>query len=276
MARKKTAAPGGDRAKAIATIEPVPLTASTEAALAPAVGSGRGFARLQGAGGEVVREDGITRVTGRDYAMRGGTVPAAEVYFVDDAKPRDEGPWIGEADKLAWVDAATGYECIVMRSNPRGYLSGYVGVPEGHPLFGWNHAAIPDELGVEVHGGLTYSRVCDEGPSPRRRLVSEVRRICHVYVEAPLVHATGHRAHPGQWWFGFQCDHVYDVVPGDRIGTRRFMGAETEAEYRDDSYVVREVRNLAAQLRAIADGRPVPPREGPPIPAIGLDPQGGR
>jgi hypothetical protein len=131
-------------------------------------------------------------------------------------------------------------------------------------------------MGIEVHGGLTYSRACDDGPNPRRRLVSEVRRICHVIVEARLEHATGHRAHPGQWWFGFQCDQVYDVVPGDRIGADRFMGAETHAEYRDDAYLVREVRNLAAQLRAIADGLPVPPRQGPPLPPIGLDPQRGR
>jgi hypothetical protein len=53
------------------------------------------------------------------------------------------------------------------------------------------------------------------------------------------------------------------------------MGAETASEYRDDGYVVREVLNLAAQLKAIADGRPVPVREGPPLPAIGLDPRRG-
>lgn len=275
MARKKTAVPGGDNPKALATMDPQPLTATTEAALGLIIGGCRGIAKLQGTGGEVLREDGITRVTGRDYATRDGTVPAAEVYFDNSARLRGDGPWLGEADKLAWVDPVTGYECIVMRNNPRGFLSGYVGVPKDHPLFGWDHAAIPDDIGIEVHGGLTYSRVCDEGPGPRRRLVSEIRRICHVIVEAPLEHATEYRAHPGQWWFGFQCDHVYDVVPDEPVGPQRFMGAETHAEYRDDAYVVREVRNLAQQLKAIADKRPIPARDGPPLPAVGLDPQRG-
>jgi hypothetical protein len=116
----------------------------------------------------------------------------------------------------------------MMRHNPRGFLSGNVGVPEGHPLFGWDHAAIPDDLGIEVHGGLTYSRICQEGPGPQRTLVSEVRRICHVVVGVlPLEHATGYCAHPGQWWFGFECDHVYDVVPGERSGRQRSDGSES-------------------------------------------------
>jgi hypothetical protein len=50
------------------------------------------------------------------------------------------------------------------------------------------------------------------------------------------------------------------------------MVAETPAEYRDDAYVIREITNLAAQLKAIADGEPVPAREGPPLPPIGLEP----
>lgn len=275
MAKNVTAAPRGSKSKGLAVLERTQLTAAAEVALAPVIGSGRGIARLRGTGGDVEREDGVTRVTGRDYATREGTVHAAEIYFVDGAGTRADGVWLGEADKIAWVDPESGYECIVMRNNPRGFLSGYVGVPEGHPLFGWDHAAIAHDLGIDVHGGLTYSRICDEGPSPRRRLVTEVHRICHV-IEAPLEHATAHRAHSGQWWFGFQCDHVYDVVPGERTGAQRFMGAETHAEYRDDAYVVREVRNLATQLRAIADGRPVPPREGQALPAIGLDPLGSR
>ena len=46
--------------------------------------------------------------------------------------------------------------------------------------------------------------------------------------------------------------------------------------YRDDAYVLREVTNLAAQLRAIADGAPTPKREGPPLPPASVDAKRGR
>jgi hypothetical protein len=233
---------------------------------------------MPGTDGEIVSQDGVVRISGRDYSTTAGMVPAAEIYFAKDGMPDEEGPWLGEADKLAWVDPATGLECIMLRDHPNGFLSGYVGVPESHPLFGWDHEAVPSNLGIEVHGGLTYSRICGEGPSPQPRLITEVRRICHVVVvvgTAPLRHGSDHRVHEGQWWFGFDCNHLYDVVPGRKYDRPRFMGAETDAEYRDDGYVVREIRNLAAQLKAIQDGRPIPAREGPPLPPACLDPRAG-
>lgn len=273
MVRKKTAAA---RSKALAALEPQPLAGADTSALAASIGSKGALAKIIGTGGEIFRQDGVTRVSGRDYATSDGLVPAAEIYFAKDGMPNEGGPWLGEADKVAWVDPLTGFECIMMRDHPNGFLSGYVGVPAGHPLFGWEHDAVPTGLGIEVHGGLTYSRICDEGPSPQRRLITEVRRICHVVVgEVPLKHATEHRVGEGQWWFGFDCNHLYDVVPRRVRDRNRFMGAETEAEYRDDGYVVREIRNLAKQLRAIADGLPMPPRDGPPLPPAGLDPHTG-
>jgi hypothetical protein len=79
----------------------------------------------------------------------------------------------------------------------------------------------------------------------------------------------------GQWWFGFDCNHIFDVVPS-RVGDRQsLIGAGIDARYRDDGYVVREIRNLAAQLAAIRDGRPIPARDGPPLPPIGLKPSVG-
>ncbi len=262
------------RSKALAVPKLRPLATAGMTALGDVIGS-EAIRKLPGEGGEVVYEGGVVRVTGRNYATRLGTVPDPEIYFAESARPTGAGPWLGEADKLSWVDPATGLECIMLR-NPEGYLSGYVGVPETHPMFGWDHEAVPVGIGIEVHGGLTYSRVCQSGPNPARRLIVELRRICHVVVGVePVRHATDHRAHAAQWWFGFDCNHLYDVVP-DRKGQadrRRFMAAETAAEYRDDGYVVREIRNLAAQLKAIHDGRPMPEREGPPLPPMGLDPR---
>ena len=38
-------------------------------------------------------------------------------------------------------------------ATPMGHRCGYVGVPEGHPMYGKHY----DEVDVDVHGGLTYS-----------------------------------------------------------------------------------------------------------------------
>ncbi len=176
---------------------------------------------------------------------------------------------------MAWKDAATGYECIMLRERPGGYLRGFVGVEPGHPLYGFDHDAVPAELDVEVHGGLTYSAVCQDGPSPQRRLIYEVRRICHVPVGyVPVVNATNHRpAHDAAWWFGFGCNHVYDIVPNERLDRRRFLAHETGAAFRDEAYVYGQIVDLAAQFRAIADGAPKPPRTSAPPPPLGLDPK---
>lgn len=270
MTTKKTTG----RSKALAVPKPQPLATTGMTALGDVIGW-EAIRKLSGEGGEVVSEGGVVRVTGRDYATRLGTVPDPDIYFAQGEKPTGAGPWLGEADKLSWVDPATGLECIMLR-NPEGFLSGYVGVPKTHPMSGWDHEAVPVGIGIEVHGGLAYSRVCQSGPNPARRLIVEFRRICHVVVGVePVRHATDHRPHADQWWFGFDCNHLYDVVPGRKgqADRWRFMAAETAAEYRDDGYVVREILNLAAQLKAIHDERPMPARQGPPLPAMGLDPR---
>lgn len=273
MVKKKA---GTGRSKALAALEPQPLIGMDTNALAVTIGSRAALAKIAGMGGEVFHQDGVARVSGRDYATSEGTVPAAEIYFAKNGMPREEGPWLGEADKVAWIDPPSGLECIMLRDHPRGFLSGYVGVGEGHPLFGWDHEAVPADLGIEVHGGLTYSHICDDGPSPEPRLIRELQRICHVVVgELPLTHATDHRVGEGQWWFGFDCNHLYDVVPGELRDRQNPKGAGIEARYRDDAYVVREIHNLAAQLAAIRDGQPSPAREGPPLPPISLDPKAG-
>lgn len=272
MSTKTTPTSHNQKSKSVAVVAQ-PLTPTLEKQLSPVLGSEFALRKLSGSGGQVTREDGVTRIVGRDYATSSEMVPTAEIYFVNGSKPREEGPWLGEADKVSWIDPATGYECIVMRDDRGGFLSGFVGVPDCHPLFGWSHDAIPVELGIQVHGDLTYSRICQDGPSPHRSLVDEARRVCHAVVERePVRNATEHRAGEGHWWFGFHCNHLYDVVPKNPRDRHRFMGPETSAEYRDDGYVVREVLNLAMQLNAIAKGEPVPPRMGPPLPPVGLDP----
>lgn len=145
-----------------------------------------------------------------------------------------EGPWADEPDKAVWVHP-NGLDCMIHRG-PSGALCGYVGVPEDHPLFGTSY----DEVGVDVHGGLTYSNKCQEGEDP-------AFGICHV-------------PQPGRpdnvWWFGFDCAHCDDFTPRTDALLRKhgadidlFPGKE---HYRTFAYVEAEVNRLAEQIRAFA------------------------
>lgn len=238
-----------------------------------------------GAHGAAFRQDDVTLVVGQVYPMGDREVVVDAAYYVGGGAGHAGAPApaarLGGADKLAWKDEATGYECIIIRDTRDGYLRGFVGVDPAHPLYGFEHEAVPADLDIEVHGGLTYSAQCERGPSPAPRLLQEARSICHVQIRpavyAPAANATDHRPeHDDAWWFGFQCNQVYDKVPG-RVGDRMpFLAAETGTTFRDESYVFGQVVDLAAQLRAIADGRPKPVRTGAPPPPLGLDPKKAR
>ena len=236
-----------------------------------------------GDNGMITREPGVALVSGQSYQLGDHTV-VAEAYYIGDHPKDGRNGRLGEADKLAWRDPASGYECIMMRKMRGGPLGGYVAVPRGHPLFGFEADAVPPDLEIEVHGGLSYSAICDEGPSPSLRLIDEAQRICHVRARAPryaqVEHATDYRAggdtHEQAWWFGFECNQVYDAVPSPPGERARFLKSETGAVIRDEAYVCDQVVDLAAQLRAIGDGRPKPKRTGMAPPPLGLDPSKAR
>lgn len=110
-----------------------------------------------------------------------------------------------------------------MRQEHHGALCGYVGVPRTHPLHRQPVETLEPDL--EVHGGLTYSGACSG-------------KICHT-------------PEPGEpddvWWFGFDCAHAFDIIPGMQFGT-----AGPRYEYRTLEYVTKEVNQLAEQLAALA------------------------
>jgi hypothetical protein len=223
------------------------------------------------AAGDIARDGDVVRVTGRTYSA--GTLPLdnATVFFIG-SRHRHDGPARGEADKVAWQDPATGLECIIMRDPKAGNLRGFVGVPAGHPLFGYKHDAIPADVGIEVHGGLTYSAACDVSAD---KLGREARSICHVTVVVKKEsYATSHRPVDDAWWFGFECNLPQDLLPDVHQGINERDG--TRRTYRDDEYVANEVLNLAAQMQAIAERQPMPLRFGPPLPPLGMNDRAGR
>jgi len=75
------------------------------------------------------------------------------------------------------------------------------------------------ELQISVHGGITWSEMGEGG---------EYRT-------------------EGLWWFGFDCAHFMDYVPGlnEALGRRRLLA---DGEYRNIEYVTNECKRLAEQL----------------------------
>lgn len=137
----------------------------------------------------------------------------------------DKRPWLTEPNRVEFQHA--GFTCLIQRHSELLSLCGYVAVPLGHPWHGKHYA--DNDLGISkvcVHGGLTYSSICH---SP----------ICHVSDEPDNV-----------WWFGFDCSHFGDFVPG----LTKYRTFDTGV-YRDIAYVRNQVEKLAEQLREVAAGK---------------------
>lgn len=203
-----------------------------------------------------------------------GDVLADAAYRVDDRHPQGDGPWKMEADKVAWRDPATGLDCIIRRAPSGGYLCGYVAVPPGHPLFGFEGDALA-ALGIRPHGGVNHSSPCEE-------LEPEPISICHVRERDPALRRRRYRAaaaevdHDDAWWFGFSCDKPGDLQPTqpDAPASRRAAQVGLKNVYRDERYVLAHVVDLAAQLNAIGHGLDLPEPVAPAAPPFGLDPDG--
>lgn len=149
--------------------------------------------------------------------------------FVDKAA-WGSGPWQSEPDKEQWTDPATGLPCLLVRNPHGGHLCGYVGVPEGHPLFEKGY----EDPELEVHGGVTFGGFCMEGERAEHG-------VCHI-------------VEPGDndrvWWLGFDCAHGYDLSPG-YYSTQRSERWHQHDVYRTVEYVKAECAALAAQLAAV-------------------------
>lgn len=131
------------------------------------------------------------------------------------------GEWDTEPDRVEWFDKATGMPCPIVR-NPMGALCGYVGVPEEHPHFGKGY----DNVDYRAHGGLTYADACQVGGA-----------VCHAGDDK-------------RWWFGFDCAHHGDEIPG-----MLDYGHQSYDEwYKNLGYVRSQVEELASQIVEVARG----------------------
>jgi len=136
-------------------------------------------------------------------------------------------PWETEPSYADWVDEPTKYKCRIVRNDHTGTLCGYVGVPEGHRLYGMTYQELEKQYSIPVHGGLTFSGHMGEGS------------VYH--------------------FFGFDTAHGGDFSPTLAMQMLRWANAEGAfhhykyEEYRTWDYVKTEVNVLALCLQGIEE-----------------------
>lgn len=97
-----------------------------------------------------------------------------------------------------------GYKCEIQRHPTMKHLCGYVLVDSDHWLYGKDYEDIESKYSIYSHGGLTYSRNSEE-----------------------------------MWKIGFDCAHLYDLVPAN-YNMEVLTGINTihpKDVYRDMKYV---------------------------------------
>jgi hypothetical protein len=188
-------------------------------------------------------------------------------------------PWENEPDSLDFE--AEGLKCAMRRNERYGVWCGYVGVPPEHPLFG-----LPYNQPLKLPPSWFEGRTMDQGIGPfdvfihalsGAKSMDDATPICialHVhggcnYAEDHVPDAHKVAEPDGWWWFGFDCMHAGDLMPGMpkhdelmnqmidsmpehvRATMRDIVFRKNRDVYRDQQYVVSECQSLATQLNAI-------------------------
>ena len=201
-------------------------------------------------------------------------------YTTVDKSTWGEGPWSDEPDKMQFVDRDTGLPCLIVR-NRVGSLCGYVGVPEGHPLFQHGY---DENGGIEVHGGLTFAGFCHDDSREqweqwRKSMISRKDEAAK-FPKGDMAQAWKddghlvddfdawkkdhectsicHKVEPDEndrvWWLGFDTAHGCDISPAMQARERIMMPelcTHDYGTYKDLEYVQNECRNLCRQLKEI-------------------------
>lgn len=144
-----------------------------------------------------------------------------------ERKVRGSGPWDFEPDLLEWRYRQERYDgqkpveldCLVVRG-PVGALCGYVGVPSGHPAFGFRERELQDHL--QAYDLLSYASLAE-----------------------PIEHGISRKSKPlfeRTWWIGFDCAHAQDFSPG------MDNGCMSMSNYRGIGFARHFTEQLAVQL----------------------------
>jgi len=130
-----------------------------------------------------------------------------------------------EPDFYAWKN--NHLSCVVLRRIPSGNLNGYVVIPNNHPLYG------NDGESLFAHGGVTLSKAGENWKGGELNL--------------------SHIINDDSWVFGFDTMHSGDLDPIYANKANHSYIRNTRSVYRNFTYVLKEVTELAEQIDNIKD-----------------------
>lgn len=146
------------------------------------------------------------------------------------------------------------FPCCIREHAGLGHLCGYIGLPPCHPWYGRHY----DDIPASVHGGLTLSHHERMGhPAEIARLearVADPHTAIRWFYESELAAEKAGDGDPYPydtgldiWWIGFDCGHAWDISP-----KATFPAFYSDATYKDEAYVRREIDKLLTQAAAAA------------------------
>ena len=149
-------------------------------------------------------------------------------------------PWETEPDFK--VFESSGLRCLLNR-NELGIWCGYVAVGKDHPWYGLHYSEenvnpadpIRDPTSIEgaldVHGGVTFAGTFHD-PDKHRQALDQVW------------------ARGDDWYFGFDCGHYMDYMPGMEKYSIRLIDP---SQYKTIDYATGECARMAAQLAIVGE-----------------------
>jgi hypothetical protein len=173
------------------------------------------------------------------------------------------GSWQEEPDELDWVDEATGYKCLIKR-HWTGCLNGYVGLSEGHPMYGKRYGdRIPLDdapslpLNADSLGGIPLLLELMHDELHGADGLAAIDVVFQVHGSVTFTDFWEDQDN-GLWYFGFDTGHCDDYQPGLIASTEKALGYTSPLRqygtYRDLAYVQAECRSLAKQLKELEHG----------------------
>ena len=151
-----------------------------------------------------------------------------EAYELCEKAFFNDGPWMGEPDRVDWVHELSGYPCVILRQPNLLFLRGYVGIDIIHHLYKMDY--VMDYCNrFQVHGGITYSgngEGMQDGPLFKDEFLQ-------------------------YWAFGFDCAHGGDMWATPKILEEKLgkpFALFPGDTYKDIDFVIKECESLADQL----------------------------
>jgi hypothetical protein len=165
-----------------------------------------------------------------------------------------------------------GYRCVTT-FHDMGFRCGYVGIPEGHPLYGkYNDSQIKVTM-KELLDDEEMNKIGNRGVWTLLGLPSDeedrVRLGTYFMVHGGITYANGgidshHPIDSDLWWLGFDCGHYGDCPDYDLLeetwGDNEIVKYRLQdrwlyedSEVRDLEYVQQECKNLADQITSLVE-----------------------